>query len=79
MSTIKKLYETKKKNANEIISWLTLKNLFDLIKETTHYQCNQIAKNLNDNLNKQIIKLKEIIKKLKKVIDETDSKFKNNI
>ena len=49
------------------------------MKKIARYQCNKIAKSLNFSLNKQITRLKEITRKLKKIINKISSKFKNNI
>ena len=53
--------------------------LFVLIKDATRHECDNEIKKLNCNSKKQIIKLKEITKKLKKIIEKTINTIKKNI
>ena len=68
MNKINKLYKLEKKNVTRIILWITLTKLFVLIKNAIYYKCYNIMKKLNCCSKKQIIKLKIMMRKLKKIM-----------
>ena len=79
INKIKKLYELKKKNLTKIMSWTTLTKLFILMKNATRYKCNDKTKKSSCDSEKQITKLKEITKKLKRIAEKTINTIKENI
>ena len=62
-----------------MISWTTLIKLFVLMKNATHYECNNETKKSSCDTKKQIIKLKEITRKLKKIAEKTINTIEENI
>ena len=52
---------------------------FDIIKDATRYECANETKKTNDCFERQITKLKKIIKKLKKMIEKTKDTIEENI
>ena len=51
---------------------------FDLIKHATRHECVNVTKTVNECFEKQMTKLKKIIKKLKRVIEKTKNTIEEN-
>ena len=49
---------------------------FNMIKHVTRYKCVSKTKKINDCFERQVIKLKKIIKKLKKIVEKTKNMIK---
>ena len=52
---------------------------FDMIKHATRYQCAKMTKTTNKCFERQVIKVKKIIRKLKRMIEKTKDTMKKNI
>ena len=52
---------------------------FDMMKYATRHECASVTKTMNKCFEKQITRLKKIIKKLKKVTEKTKNTMKENI
>ena len=50
-----------------------------MIKHALHHECANVTKTINKYFERQITKLKKIIKKLKKMIEKTKDTMKENI
>ena len=56
-----------------------MKIFFDLIRHATRYKCARKIKTINEYFEKQMTRLKKIIRKLKKVIEKTKDTIEENI
>ena len=52
---------------------------FDLMKHATRHECANVTKTVNECFEKQMTRLKKMIKKLKKVTEKTKDTIKENI
>ena len=52
---------------------------FNMMKRATHYECESVTKIINKCFEKQIIRLKKIIRKLKKMTEKTKNTIEKNI
>ena len=78
INKIEELYESKEKNLSKMMSWTTMTKFFDLIKHATHHECASVTKTINECFERQVTRLKKIIRKLKKMIEKTKDTIKEN-
>ena len=76
---IKELYESKKKNLSEMMSWTIMIRFFDMMKHATRQDCANVTKTTNECFKNQITRLKKMIKKLKRMIEKTKDTIDENI
>ena len=79
MNKIKKLYESREKNLSRMMSWTMIAKFFDIMRHVTRHECANVTKTMNKCFERQIMKLKKIIKKLKKMIEKMKDIIKENI
>ena len=79
MNKIKKLYESKEKNLSKMMSWTIMTKFFDMMKDATRHECASETKKTNDCFERQVTRLKKMIRKLKRMVEKTKDTIKENI
>ena len=79
MSKIRKFYESKEKNLSRMMSWTIMMKFFDMMKDATRHECASEAKEASDCFEKQITRLKKVIRKLKRMAEKTKNTIEESI
>ena len=78
MNKIEEFYESKK-NLSKMMSWTIIIKFFDMMKLATRHKYTNVTKTTNEYFERQITKLKEMIKKLKRMTKKTKNTIEENI
>ena len=78
MSKIRELYESKEKNLSRMMSWTIMTRFFDMMRDATRHECANEAKEASGCSERQITKLKKMIRKLKRMAEKTKDTIKEN-